>query len=352
MTIKPGYVDEKIFTNGKSTPLCERCFKLRHYNVLTDHKVHDIDIREIYNKISREEALVLVVVDLFDIPGSIIPNINNYIGKNPIIVIGNKRDILPKPIKDAKISTWLARVLLEYGYDISALYLVSAKNENGIDNMLDGVRRRMNGKNVYIIGQTNVGKSTLINKIIKRLGHKEDVTVSDFPGTTLGLVEIPFDGKNKIIDTPGIGIKKQYVDFLDKASVNLVLPKKEIKPRIYQLNCQQTLFIAGLARVDFISGSPCSFVCYFGNELIIHRTKLVNADGLFSKHIGDLLNPPSFDEFKKLGGYAKRNFKIRDSSTDVVVSGLGFISIKGDNKFVCVHAPEDIGVCVRKSLFG
>ena len=48
----------------------------------------------------------------------------------------------------------------------------------------------------YIVGTTNVGKSTLINKLIEQsVGEKDVVTTSRFPGTTLDLIDIPLDEK-------------------------------------------------------------------------------------------------------------------------------------------------------------
>ena len=48
------------------------------------------------------------------------------------------------------------------------------------------------GKDVYIVGCTNVGKSTFINRIIKEVtGEGDVITTSHFPGTTLDMIEIP-----------------------------------------------------------------------------------------------------------------------------------------------------------------
>ena len=47
---------------------------------------------------------------------------------------------------------------------------------------------------MYIVGTTNVGKSTLINKLIEAsVGEKDVVTTSRFPGTTLDMIDIPLD---------------------------------------------------------------------------------------------------------------------------------------------------------------
>lgn len=81
--------------------------------------------------------------------------------------------------------------------------------------------------------------------------------------------------------------------FVSKDELKFIMPKKEIKPMVFQLNEAQTLFLGGLARFDYISGGRRSFVCHVSNDLNIHRTKLENADELYQNHLGDLLSPPS-----------------------------------------------------------
>ncbi len=45
-----------------------------------------------------------------------------------------------------------------------------------------------------MVGCTNVGKSTFINRIIKEVtGEGDVITTSHFPGTTLDIIEIPLD---------------------------------------------------------------------------------------------------------------------------------------------------------------
>src|SRR5699024_5506670 len=110
-------------------------------------------------------------------------------------------------------------------------------------------------KDVYIVGTTNVGKSTFINRLIKRTtGENDIITTSYFPGTTLGFIQIPLDDHTSLIDTPGIVNKQQMAHFMSKNDLKLITPDKELKPKIYQLHSQQTLFIGGLARLDFIKG--------------------------------------------------------------------------------------------------
>lgn len=50
--------------------------------------------------------------------------------------------------------------------------------------------------------------------------------------------------------------------YLSPKELKIVSPKKEIKPKTYQLNPEQTLFLGGLSRFDFINGERQGFTAF------------------------------------------------------------------------------------------
>lgn len=123
-----------------------------------------------------------------------------------------------------------------------------------------------------------------------------------------------------------------------------------MKPSVFQLNAEQTLYIAGLARFDFISGDRSSFTIHVSNELSIHRTKLSNADHLYKEHLGGMLAPPSGESLETLPPFVRHEFSIKKAKTDIVISGLGWITIQHPNVVVAIHAPRGVDVVLRPSL--
>lgn len=116
--------------------------------------------------------------------------------------------------------------------------------------MIDQYRK---GRDVYVVGVTNVGKSSLINSLLKAYSDVQDnlITTSEFPGTTLDLIEIPLDENSSIYDSPGIVNRHQIAHLVDENTLKDILPQSELRPVNYQLNCKQTLYFGGLARLDF-----------------------------------------------------------------------------------------------------
>ncbi|KRM90621.1 ribosome biogenesis GTPase YqeH [Liquorilactobacillus cacaonum] len=346
-----GYVPASALKNQIETKelYCKRCFRLRHYNEVTDVSLTDDDFLKILTQIGDTDALIVNVIDIFDFSGSIIPGIQRYVGKNPILMVGNKEDLLPKSLKRTKLKDWIRQSANIVGLRPVDVALVSAGQNHGINELLALIEKYRAGRDVYVVGVTNVGKSTLINQIIKQqTGITELITTSRFPGTTLDKIEIPLDDEHFLIDTPGIIHQHQMAHYLNGKELNIASPQKEIKPRVYQLNSGQTLFLGGLARFDYIFGEKDGIIVYADNNLNLHRTKLENADKLYENHVGELLQPPSKETLENLPKLVRFEFKVAQKS-DLVFSGLGWITIPSGS-VVAGWAPKGVAVTIRRAM--
>jgi len=317
-----GFTPQSALEKGLETGevYCQRCFRLRHYNEITDVQLTDDDFLKLLHEVGDSDALVV-----------------------------NEKDILPKSVKPGKISQWLMERAHEEGLRPVDVVLTSAQNKHAIKEVIDKIEHYRKGRDVYVVGVTNVGKSTLINAIIQEItGDQNVITTSRFPGTTLDKIEIPLDDGSYIYDTPGIIHRHQMAHYLTAKNLKYVSPKKEIKPKTYQLNPEQTLFLGGLGRFDFISGEKQGFTAFFDNELKLHRTKLEGASAFYDKHVGTLLTPPNSKEKEDFPKLVQHVFNIKEK-TDLVISGLGWIRVTGTAK-VAVWAPEGVAVVTRKAI--
>ncbi|WP_208590098.1 ribosome biogenesis GTPase YqeH [Gracilibacillus suaedae] len=346
---KSGYVPMSALENEQI--ICQRCFRLKHYNEVQDVEYTDDDYLRMINQISDTNSLVVKIVDIFDFNGSFITGLQRLTGNNPIILIGNKVDLLPKSTNKNKLIQWMKKTASDYGLKVQDVFLVSAAKGQGFDKVEEEIEARRNEKDVYVVGCTNVGKSTFINQLINRSsGIKDAITTSYFPGTTLGFIQIPLDRKSYMYDTPGVVNRTQLVHYVTDKDLKVITPKKEIKPKIYQLQDKQTLFFGGFARFDFEKGLKQSFVCYFSNQLMIHRTKLEHADDFYEKHVGDLLEPPSPETLEQLPPLEKQSVKISKDKTDIVIPGLGWITVPEGGITVSVHVPKGVQISLRPAL--
>ena len=344
---KPGYVPASKLTSEDI--VCRRCFRLKNYNEVIPVSITKDDYFRIISKIGNKNSLIVMVIDIFDIEGSLIPQIARLTNFNDLIIIANKVDLLPKSVKESKLLHHLKKIIADNNLKPLEIYLISAKKNKNIDEILFDLDDYAQGRDMYVVGATNVGKSTFINSLLKGYaGAKKDIiTVSSNAGTTLDLIQIPV-GTSNIYDTPGLINDNQITHYISQKTLKAVTPKKEIKPVGFQLEPKQTLFIGGLGRVDFINGDKASFICYFSEFLKVHRTKLENADNLYETSLYKVLTPP-FEGDPEFN-LESHSFTIKnDKKYDIVFPGLGFITVKGNVK-IKVYTLKNTTPYVREAL--
>ncbi|MDU4696654.1 MAG: ribosome biogenesis GTPase YqeH [Paenibacillus sp.] len=348
---KPGFIPEQALT--KEPVICQRCFRIKNYNESSSVTVEQDEFLRLLSQIGGKEALVIHIVDLFDFQGSVISGLQRFVGNNPVLLAVNKTDLLPKVTNWNKVRNWVQKEAKDMGLKIEDVVLCSAKQNSGFDRLLEAVAARRGDRDVYVVGATNVGKSTLINRLIRDYSDLEqELTVSRYPGTTLDMVHIPLDDGRAIIDTPGIMYPSRYSELVAPADLGVIMPDKALKPAVYQLNEGQTLFFGGFGRFDFIQGERQSFTCFVSGRVPIHRTKLERADELFATHAGEMLAPPSKEHLEALPEWTRHEFRIpKGSRSDLFISGLGWVKINNDfGAVVAAHVPKGVKVLVRPSL--
>jgi GTP-binding protein len=138
--------------------------------------------------------------------------------EKPVFYIVNKID---GPKHEEKVFEF-------YGLGVEPIYSISAEHRYGVDGMMDDVmnvlpssteeREEGDAVKVAVLGRPNVGKSSLINRL---LGYKR-VIIDEAPGTTRDVIDTLFekDGRRYVlIDTAGIRRKSRISLRLEKYSV-------------------------------------------------------------------------------------------------------------------------------------
>ncbi|XP_027246763.1 nitric oxide-associated protein 1 isoform X2 [Cricetulus griseus] len=237
----PGYLTEEKFRGvtqadgGRARTVCQRCWLLVHHRRALRLRVSREQYLELVSAALRrpEPALVLYMVDLLDLPDALLPDLPKLVGPKQVFVLGNKVDLLPQDapgyLQRLRKRLWddciRAGLVMAPGHRgpqyptgddprdekknpnpstrsstvIKDVRLISAKTGYGVEELISALQRswRYRG-DVYLVGTTNAGKSTLFNTLLesdyctaKGSEAIDRATISPWPGTTLNLLKFP-----------------------------------------------------------------------------------------------------------------------------------------------------------------
>ncbi|KPP97725.1 ribosome biogenesis GTPase Der [Marinobacter sp. HL-58] len=117
-----------------------------------------------------------------------------------------------------------------HGLGFQSTFLIAASHNRGIRSMLEELlpseeereaqdrADRYPGIRIGIVGRPNVGKSTLVNRML----GEDRVVVFDMPGTTRDSVYIPYERMDRqytLIDTAGVRRRKNVSETVEKFSI-------------------------------------------------------------------------------------------------------------------------------------
>ena len=320
--------DENILQEGYTTnlenDLCQRCFRMKNYGEYQVITKSNSEYIEILKEVGKTKDLVIYITDLLNLEENI-AEIRTII-PNKMILVLNKMDVLPKSVKEEKLKRYLANIDVNF----EEIIVISTEKNYNIDYLLKRIKFFQTSKNVYVVGHTHAGKSSLINKLIKNYSNNpQELTMSPLPSTTLNMVNIEINDHLNLIDTPGLADSGSILNHVTPDMVKKISAKKEIKPRTYQLRKNQSIIIEDLVRIDYVEGDRNSFTVFISNDLKVRR----------------LLNLFNNEELKDK---SKITYNMKYDE-DLAISGLGFIKVV--NKGVIdVYIDKDVDTFTRKSL--
>ena len=337
------YTDPKKigYSPKEGAEYCQRCYQLTHYGKLSYSYKEDVKSGSLFQKIASLNALIVWIVDLYDLESCFRQDITEFFEGRDVLMVCTKRDLLPESVGQEKLSRYLLSRLKEKKVSVRGIVVIGEHGLDGKEEVLYAIDMLRGERDVVLVGTTNAGKST----VLKNVFGMEDVTISRYPGTTMDLIEMPYEDY-RLYDTPGFNQENSVQILMKDEDMKYVIPKKKVKPLTYQLKEDQSLAIGGIVRVDIIGGTSSSVTCYFAEGLKVHRGKISDADRLWKEHFNEMLAPTiEGSYFKK-----KTEYKKRYEKTDLVIVGLGWLCISGDYRKVEISGSDRVEIVIRKAM--
>lgn len=371
-----------ITTVRRAEVTCARCYSLRNYgrvkNEAAEILMPSFDFgRVVGDRLKRlgpGGAVVLLLVDVVDFDGSFpvdaVDILHPYVVNETVdvLLVATKVDLLPTQCTRTRVSSFARRRAKTYGLQrASGVHLVSAHTGMGINILSEQLAQLLNeGREVWVVGAQNAGKSSLINRLSKRHGgpgHDEGGPLaSHLPGTTLGVVKLAnlLPSGSDVYDTPGLLQPFQVASRLNGDEARMVLPRSRLKPRTYRAELGSTIHIGGLARIDVLDGPQRTLyltVWASGDVPLHYMTKTDKADSFFDKHAGEKLTPPlGAQRVRQLGEWGSRLVNVYGddwtrSARDISIGGLGWVGVGvNGNASFRVWTHEGVLVETREAL--
>ncbi|CAD1480270.1 unnamed protein product [Heterotrigona itama] len=461
----PGYLPSELFpfknTDELKSTICQRCHFLKFYNAALEVKVSIEDYPRLLKVIKSRKCAIVLIIDVTDFPCCIWPDLKTILHPfTPIFLVGNKVDLLPKDCPSFLEN--VKRRLIDAVIDITGVkrenithvQLTSAKTGYGIEQLINNLQNKWQYKgDVYLVGCTNVGKSSLFNTLInsdyckvQAIDLVQRATVSAWPGTTLNLLKFPIlnpTGKKRWLrtmrlveetsykmseleynnlkfketrnikyatlkdhvgktfitrsssnpmanpfsetshrsmcgnsvldesrpeykqtrwcyDTPGTIQIDQILNLLTTDELLLTLPQEIISPRTFMFKPEQTVFVAGMGRLDYLEGEHFIRCTLFASKhLPITMCRTTDADEVYDRllttkaFVVPVNDPERLKSWPKLLKSKEMNVvgvDREESVADVVLSSIGWIAItpfENESALLRAWTPQGRGIYLR-----
>jgi 30S ribosome assembly GTPase len=342
----PGYVPPKHLDRHEVV-LCQRCFKLQHYgeDIAPKEKFLFDDFYKILAKAKLDQASIIWVLDILNFETTLSKELLENVKGLKVYFIATKRDLLPKSVNNKKLESYIKHFFETMQMPYEKIIIASSKTNEALDDIKAIISIDNAGKDLYIIGATSSGKSSLINTYLKHYSNqtKKLITTSPFPGTTLRVIEIPLTDKQTIFDTPGYVAEHSMLAKVEKEVIKSIMPKVEIKPKAYRLGAKDSLAIGGLVRVDFLTGKRQFTYAYFSNTMTYQRMHIDKADESFFNLITKKALKPFSKSFVDRTHFSTIEFTLPTKGrVDLAGSGFGWINLVAEGQTIRVLMPKGV----------
>jgi ribosome biogenesis GTPase A len=350
-----GYISSDILHNEEQQIMyCNSCYeKIKAINSGMLSTDADEEALKILDDAVATDALIIWVVDLFSFNGTLNPNIVKKVKKLKVVVIGNKFDLFPKKVSSESIAEYIKERFNEVG--IKPYKIRIFKNAEDIDGheLIKDMNKAREGHDVYMIGSTASGKTSIINKGLKSYVNKSKRVIKTevYPGTNLNVLEIPLSNSSFFYEVPGFSLVNSVYGKVEKETFKMVLPKSEIKITSKTLDNDESLMIGSLGAFQLVQGKSTPIKFYSSEMVETKKIKSVKLEAALIENTTKKSLRPVSERYTDFKDFDIFEYTMENDGElhDIAISGLGWISFIAKGQIIRVYAPKGTALKECKS---
>ena len=338
---------------NRATPIqiiyCDKCFEtMKAFNNSEATQNVDQEILKILDDAFATDAYIIWVVDLFSFNGTLNKEIADKVKKLNVSVIGTKRDLFSKSVKDEHLKAYLTERFNAYGIKPKTIRLIGTTNKVDPKELVEAVNKVRQGHDVYMIGNNASGKTSIINKALKGFENKTNrqIKTIKYPGTHVDVLEIPLSRSSFFYELPGISQDTSVVNKLEKDTAKMITPKKDIRMSLRSMGPGDALMVGSIAAFEVIKGKPTSYR-FFAAEGV--ETRKVSSkrldDAIAENNIRRSVRPVS-ERLVSFLDYDMYEFAMENDKKwhDIAIEGFGWLSFLSIGQVIRVRLPKDVSI--------
>ena len=349
-----GYITPEVLENSYARVLfCNKCFDESRYNFSPrTPKVSD-EFLQIMQDAEASDALIVYVIDMFSFENSFVPEVTRIIEGLNILIIANKRDLLPKSMDDELLREYVAHRFRNARFRVTRddVILTSLTSMGDSHLIAEEIEKRRKRHDVYILGAVGAGKTQLLSSFLHSYSNNSSrtITSSPYPGTSLRVLQIPLDTSSCIYETPGISLDNTIGSKLDFEGIKAVSPDGPVRPRSYTVEPGDSILIGGLARIEYRAGEKTEVKCFFSREVDLHKVR-AHAEETFFRRIMSGSLKPCCPSLKTPSDFDAYDLTVEESGwRDIGIAGLGWVCFEGNKQTFRIFIPKNVAIYTTRS---
>lgn len=354
---KKGYIPRSFLENNPVVKdrviYCDSCYEsMKDINSGELNQNIDEQSLTILEDARASDSLIVWVVDAFNFNGTLKKSVIEKIRGLRVAVLVTKKDLLPTNVKDSKIEEFVRINFNDNGIDPVYIKVLNIENLQIYEEILNDCLKGRKGHDVYLIGDLNVGKTTIINNCLKFFVNKtyRAVRAIEYPQTKTIVMELPLSRSSSLYVLPGFALDISVIGKVEKKVQKAILPCKKAKIIPLTLYENQSVTLGNLAAFTLVKGKPTAMKIYVAEDVQSKKISANQLDNYFLDNFNKKEVKPISNKFINFKDFEVFEYQMDEDHLkhDIAIEGLGWITFISNGQRIQITAPN--GVAIKESV--